>query len=254
VRGKRLYAGCTSAENLRSALIEVDLEAGTVRAGYFDSCNEAMSGSMTSCEAPLFYGNGMAMDSEGRIYLSNMLSHIRLDDGIPSISYEGSGSVTQVVLGAHTLPGKLSFTHRDWFSSGILTDSFMPNGIQIEGELLYYAAGPNINRVEIRPDGNAGAVRMHYAGPPLTYIDDFAVRDGRMVLARSITPGLVALERPDALGFVRELGTYDMDYDSVPSSVTYQADLPLGHSLFPAGSLVVTSFIGGGLYLVTGLE
>jgi hypothetical protein len=44
-----------------------------------------------------------------------------------------------------------------------------------------------------------------------------------------------------------ELGTRDMDFSSVPSSITYQEASE--SAVFPPGSYIVTSFFGGGLYL-----
>jgi hypothetical protein len=146
------------------------------------------------------------------------------------------------------------FTHRPWFSADIVQDGVGPNGIQIEGSVLYYAAGPNINRVDITPEGEAGAARVHYAGPALSYIDDFAVLDGRMALARTIPPAIVALDRAEPFRTARELGTRDMDIDQIPSSISYQADVPAGHPVFPADSLIVTCFFGGGVYTLSGVK
>jgi hypothetical protein len=83
---------------------------------------------------------------------------------------------------------------------------------------------------------------VHYAGAPLTYIDDFAVRDGGLVLAKTMPPAITWVDRAGA-----ELGTRDMDFDSVPSSVSYQD--ASNNNVFPVGSYIVTSFFGGGLYV-----
>lgn len=247
VYGKRLYAGCVLPDLTRAALIEVDTGTRSVRAGYFSSCNAERS--LAPCEYPALYPNGMAADAQGRIYFSNMLSHLRLDSGVPVITVRGSHSVGQVSLDAASqTPGKLSFTYRDWFSSDVVSDGLGPNGVQIEGQTLYYAAGPNINRVQILPDGKAGPAGVHYFGPALTYIDDFAVRDGQMVLARAISPALVALDRARSFGGAPELGTYPMAIDRIPSSVTHP---PATTTIFPADSLIVTAFFGGGLYIAT---
>jgi hypothetical protein len=248
VRGKRLYAGCVLPDFSRTALIEVDTAARSVRAGYFTSCNAEPSSA--PCQYSVLFPNGMAADAAGRIYFSNIISHLSITSDVPEITVEGSHSVGQVTLDANNdQPGKLSFTYRDWFSTDIFSDGLAPNGIQIEGQTLYYAAGANINRVQIQSDGKAGASGVHYTGPALTYIDDFAVRDQQMVLARTLPPALVALDRPDALGVVPELGTYPMDLDRIPSSVTHQAAGP--NPVFPVDSLVVTAFVGGGVYVVT---
>jgi hypothetical protein len=61
-----------------------------------------------------------------------------------------------------------------------------------------------------------------------------AVLEGRMLLARTIPPALVALDAPAQFEKAAEIGTHPMSLDAIPSSVTYQADIPRGQSLFPA--------------------
>jgi hypothetical protein len=248
--GQVLYAACFSPDDMRSSLFQVDTQAGTVRAGYFPPCDPAAS--KTACSP--FYANGMAVDAQGRIYVSNTYAHISLDGENVAINVEGSHSLTQIIVGPNpALPEKLVFETRDWFDGDIFTDGVAPNGVQIENQVLYYAAGPNINAITIGDDGTAGDFRVHYRGPLLSYIDDFAVLDGRMALARTFPPAIVGLDRPSALGIVRELGTSSMSLDAIPSSVSYQADIPVGASLFPKNSLVVTCYFGGGLYDLSGL-
>jgi hypothetical protein len=252
VRGMRLYAACVAPDG-RAALLEVDVSAGKVRAGRFTTCNSEPSA--LPCEDVVFYPNGMAVDAAGRIYLSNTQAHLMALGDSPSISVEGSRSLTQVVLGpASDDAGLLQFTHRDWYTTDIVRDGLAPNGVQIEGDQLYYAAGANIVRIPIGEDGSGGEPSVHYLGPALSYIDDFAVRDGRMAVARTLPPALVALDRAPALGTARELGEFAMSLTSIPSSITYQADVPAGMSLFPPGSLIVTAYFGGGLYVLSGLE
>ena len=242
-RGMRVYASCATA-GWNVSLLEIDLEARSVRAGKFTSCNAQPSHS--PCDPKPFYANGMAIDEAGRIYVSNMLSHLQIQNDPPVISNQGDRTLIQIQLSdEHSSATELSFTHRQWFADDILTDSPSPNGVQIEGSTLYFAAGPNINRVEIREDGSAGPATVHYAGAPLTYIDDFAVHDGSMVLAKTIPPSVTWVDRSG-----KELGTRDMDFSSVPSSVTYQDASE--RTLFPVGSYIVTSFFGGGLYVTAG--
>ena len=249
-QGKRIYAACVGVTpEWRAALLEIDTQARTVRAGYFTSCNAEPASS--PCDPTRLYPNGMAIDAAGRIYVSNMLEHLQLANDTPTIEIEGQGSIRQISVSENSPDARtLVFTHREWFGSDILTDGVGPNGVQIEDQTLYYAAGPNINRVEIGSDGRAGASSVHYQGPALSYIDDFGVLDGRMLLARTLPPALVALDRPAPFGTAPELGTHDMGWDEIPSSVSYQADVPAGNSVFPAGSAIITSEFGGGLYVV----
>lgn len=250
-QGKRIYAACVAANSeWRAALLEIDTQTRSVRAGYFTTCNAEPASS--PCEPLRIYPNGVSIDSAGRIYVSNMIEHLRIADDIPSVQIEGTGSIRQIIMHpSQRDPRQLEFTHRAWYGADIITDGLSPNGIQIEGETLYYAAGSNINRVEIASDGRAGPASVHYTGPALTYIDDFAVLNGRMLLARTIPPELVALDAAPQHGSAKELGTQAMGLDAIPSSVTYQADIPQGNSLFPAGTAIITCEFGGGLYLAS---
>ena len=251
--GMRIYGGCVDAATGRTSLVEVDLTEGTVRAGYLTTCNNTPSAA--PCEYTEIFTNGMGIDAQGRIYVTNTLAHLTLLSDMPSLSFEGTGTIEQIVVDSQASSGRnLVFTHRPWFSADFFQDGGAPNGVQIEGNVLYYAAGPNINRVDITPSGDAGAAVVHYAGPSLSYIDDFAVLDGRMALARTIPPALVALDRAEPFGTARELGTRDMSITQIPSSIAFQADNPAGHPVFPANSLVVTCFFGGGIYALTGIE
>jgi len=248
--GELLYAACYAADG-RSSLLQVDTQAHTVRAGYFTTCN--FTPSTSPCSSPSMYPNGMAVDSQGRVYISNTLSHFTINGSNISVNVQGSDTLSQVIIDPIASQGThLEFRYHDWFSGDILTDSFVPNGIQIEGQTLYYAAGPNINQVEIQGDGTAGLHSVHYLGPALSYIDDFTVRGGRMALARTLPPAIVFLGEAPPGGLAPELGTYPMPLTAIPSSVVFQGALPTGDAVFPVDSLEITSFFGGGLYVLTG--
>ncbi|MET0385286.1 MAG: hypothetical protein ABW321_04970 [Polyangiales bacterium] len=243
-RGNVLYAGCF-AEDARVSLIEVDTVAGTVRAGYLTVCDDAPS--EVACDLVTdIYPNGMSVDAEGRLYFTNMLAQLlRLAGGF-QVEASGSGTVQQVVIDSErSTTTRLAFVRRAWYGSDILTDSPGPNGVQIEDDVLYYAAGPNINKVQINADGTAGEQRVHYWGAPLTYIDDFAVQAGELSLARLMLPGIVLLEPVDFRDTARAADTFDLDFDHAPSSVTIA---PEGNTLFPPGSRIFTSYFGGGVH------
>jgi hypothetical protein len=246
--GDVLYASCYAPDK-RAALLRVDTRANTVRAGYFTSCN--FDPPAADCEYVDLYPNGMAVDGAGRIYVSNTLAYVTLDGTNVAIDVEGTHSLTQIVLEPDPAdPSKLAFRHRVWFDTDIFTDGLGPNGVQIEGNVLYYAGGPNINKLTIRDDGRAGDFRIHYRGPLLSYIDDFAIRRGQMALARAIPPAIVGVDAAPFSGTGREVAAFPMPLDRIPSSLAYQENVPVNQPLFPAGSLVVTSFFGGGLHLL----
>jgi hypothetical protein len=241
-QGEVLYATCVGEE--RAALVQVDLAAGSVRAGYFTTCNAEPAAA--SCQYSTFYPNGMGIDAAGRVYVSDTAAHLG-----ELLAEPGSPTLTQIQVDPQASQGPaLAFRHRAWFSNDIFSDGLSPNGVQIEGDILYYAAGANINKVRIAPDGSAGEFRVHYTGPLATYIDDFAIRDGAIVTAQTLAPGLVALSASPFSGMAHETGSYSLPLDAVPSSVRFQPEgRPLGR-IFPKDSLVVTSYFGGGVQVV----
>jgi hypothetical protein len=197
----------------------------------------------------------MAIDAAGRIYTSDSTTHLTELAGELLGETVGSHTLTQITIdGAASQGTQLVFKHRAWLDNDILGDGFAPNGVQIEGDVLYYVAGSNINKVRILPDGRAGELRVHYEGPFLGIGDDFALKDGQIVLARVITPALVALKPASFTGRASEYKTYDVPLEAVPSSVAYQPENPSAGRVFPKDSLVVTSFFGGGLYVLSKRE
>jgi hypothetical protein len=95
-----------------------------------------------------------------------MLEHLQIANDIPTIQIEGTGSIRQITIGPNSRDSRaLVFSHHDWFGADIVQDGLSRNGIPIQGEVLYYAAGANINRVDIVADGRAGASSVHCSGP-----------------------------------------------------------------------------------------
>lgn len=245
-----VYAACYSTDG-RTSLIAVDTEKDTVRAGYFTSCNDEPS--VLPCTQTLnVYPNGMSVDAEGRIYYTNMFAHLNVAEGQLNIDTSGTGTLHQVTVeDARESGPTLTFKRRPWFGAGILRDSYVPNGVQIEGSSLFYAAGPNINRIEIEQDGRAGAVRTYYVGAPLSYIDDFAVKDGELLISQLLLTQAVVRATPGPNGVLAlPSGSEPLELMTAPSSVT---NVPEGNTVFPQGGALVTSWVGGGVYLLKGL-
>jgi hypothetical protein len=244
-QGELLYAACVDSVNLdRAALLQVDLAQRSVRAGYFTSCNAEQAA--TDCSYTAFYPNGMSIDAAGRVYVSDTAAHLGelLDE-------PGSPTLTQISVDAQASQGaRLVFKHRAWFSNDIFADGLSPNGVQIEGDILYYAAGSNINKVRIAADGSAGEFRVHYEGALASYIDDFAIRDGVIVTAHALPSQLLKLSAADFSGMAQEVGAYDMPLTTAPSSASFQPEGRPAGLIFPAGSLVLTSFFGGGVQVL----
>lgn len=237
VKGAVLYAGCATLES-EAALVQIDTRNRTVRAGAFTSCN--FEPSAQPCSSTKIYPNGMAVDAAGRIYTTNMQANLLANDG------QSGHSIAQITIQAPPEePWKLSFVHRAWLAKNLFVDGIAPNGIQIDGDTLFYVGGANVNAVPILPDGRAGKLRVHFRGPLLTYTDDFALRGSTIVLARTLPSAVVGLA--PAGRTLRELNSCPMTR-FVPSSLTFSPSAQTEAALFPPDTLVVTSFFGGGLY------
>ncbi|MDB4972802.1 MAG: hypothetical protein JWN48_1143 [Myxococcaceae bacterium] len=241
VQSSLIYAGCLASDG-RASFVQVDLERGTVRADILSTCN--LEPPSQPCNSSSIMPNGMAIDEQGRIYVSNMLVHLSLQP------FAATPTLTQIVVEDHPAePSKLRFRHRTWLDSNAFADGPSPNGVQIRGDTLYYAAGPNLNAVPIERDGSAGTLRVFYRGPALSYIDDFGEQGGTFLLARTLLPGVVATLRPRKDGLtLRETASCALPHDAVPSSISYQPALAPESMLFASGTVVVTSYYGGGLY------
>jgi hypothetical protein len=128
-------------------------------------------------------------------------------------------------------------------------DEFFPNGVQIEGNILYYAAGSDIWKIRFKSDYSAGVRQLHYNGSALATIDDFAIEQGYIAYSKVSAPGSVEILKPALLNDeAKHLTTVIMPV--IPSSIVYQKDLPGNNELFEPGSLLVTSFFSGGLYQI----
>lgn len=235
VHGDILYLGCFGSDN-RASLLRVDTQTNEVRAGAFTTCN--FEPAQHPCAPFALYPNGMTVDEAGRIYTSNTQAHIG-----PAYS---DFSVAQIEVEEGGEPGKLSFVFRPWLRKDLGDDGLAPNGLQVRDNVVYYAGGTNLNAIPIEANGTAGPLSVYYRGSPISLIDDFVIRDGYFVVAHALPSDLVAFEAPDGPRAGKEFLTCPMPALGAASSLTAQPEL--ADPLFPVGTLVVTSFFGGGLY------
>jgi hypothetical protein len=246
VQGDVLYAGCFATDG-RASLVQIDTATEEVRAGAFTTCN--FEPGAQPCKPISIYPNGMAIDHEGRIYTSNTQAY-----GIagPAVT---DYSIAQIEIDPEQPdPGQLKFTFRSWLTKNVFNDSVAPNGIQIRDDVLYYVGGANVNAVPILADGKAGPLRVLFSGPAISLIDDFALGDGELLIARALPANIGRLRWPTGAKTAREITTCPMPALGAASSLTYQPTVDSGEGLFPAGTIVVTSFFGGGLYTLPGFR
>lgn len=244
VHGELVYAACATSD-FRASLVQVDLARATVRTGEFTTC--VAEPAATPCASSAMYLNGMSIDDSGRLYATNTATHL---NGGPV-----STSVIQVrVLPDQPDPVKLGFRYRSWLRTDFIADGIVPNGIQIDRGMLYFAAFSNIDVVPIQADGSAGPPSVHYRGDFLSYIDDFYV-DGRgLVLARTLPGDVAAVGARDVLGLARTLGTCRLPGNAIPSSVIRLAAIPGAAAPLNDAGYLVTAFFGGGLYRLNRLH
>ena len=151
-------------------------------------------------------------------------------------------------------PSELHFHFRAWLAKNLLNDGVAPNGVQIRDGVVYYAGGTNVNAIPIREDGSAGKLRVLFTGPLISLIDDFVIGDQELLLARALPANIARLRWPTGAKTAREVTTCPMPALGAASSLAYQPAVTTGAPLFPAGSVVVTSFFGGGLYTLPGFH
>lgn len=242
VQGEVLYAGCFATDG-RAALVQIDTETQEVRAGAFDTCS--FDPAKKPCKPISVYPNGMSIDGQGRVYLSNTQAYT-----LAVTDY----SIAQVEIAKEqTEAGKLDFTFRSWLVKNVFNDSIAPNGIQIRDDVLYYVGGANVNAVPILADGKPGPLKVLFSGPAISLIDDFALGDGELLLARALPANIGRLSWSSSAR-TREINTCPMPALGAASSLTYQPEVEGSEPLFPAGTIVVTSFFGGGLYTLPGFR
>ncbi len=129
--------------------------------------------------SPVWY-NGMAVHSSGDIYMTAS-AHMFPKAAIVKLQLDSSSD--------------LSFTLSDW---KINTNEFMPNGIRIDGDTMYYVGGQQVYKIAINGDGSAGFPRQIYFAGLDRLMDDLAVVNGKVVVSEF--PLLGALLGIDGLG------------------------------------------------------
>ncbi|QUM76698.1 hypothetical protein HWV00_10910 [Moritella sp. 24] len=238
-----LYAACIqtggflglNTEAVSLFQVETTLNSERIKTGHMTDSNFIYGDGEESFDPNWFMANGMAVDSEGHIYISNS----------KAVLAPNRDSISQVTITDNGDSRFLDFNHKTWISGHEL----FPNGVQIEGDTLYYTSGSNILKVKINADFSASDVNVHYKGTNLAMIDDFAIHEGYIAYSKISVPGSVVILTPAE--FEDEAKRYAaIPMAVIPSSVVYQSNLPEGNPLFDEGSLLVTSFLSGGLYRI----
>ena len=242
-KGTKLYAACAKSSGLFGlgaesiSLYQVETTPGQVfiKTGRMEDSNFLQQDHEKAFDPNWFFANGMAVDAAGHVYISNTKASLA----------NNRDAISQVTITDTGHSNFLDFKHQTWLTS----NKFLPNGVQIEDDVLYYAAGSDIWKVRIQNDFSAGEPRTHFDGSALATIDDFAIEQGYIAYSKVSAPGSVVVLKPASFDYqAKHLTTVIMPV--IPSSIAYQKDLPGNNELFEPGRLLVTSFFSGGLYQI----
>lgn len=203
----------------------------------------------TLLQTPLLSSNGMAVDNNGDLYISNSMSFMANLSGIPGVP-----AIVKVSLGD-------TIIESPWLAAD--QGGMSPNGLQYQNGSLYLASGNSLTKIQIQEDGTAGAVTPVYMADPSILIDDFDIKNNIIAASqiKTIIPDIVLMLYPDAVipeepiskvvlintRNGKELGEQSFSGKALPSSVKFGK-----WPLFESYSLIVTDAIGtGGLYQLT---
>ena len=176
--------------------------------------------------------NGMAVGPDGSIYIS-----------------DSNSVVTTIMKVTITNPDTFEFTVEPWLSKEYAIN--MPNGIQIEGDLMYFADRYKIRTIKIEADA-PGAVEDFYTTDNSMLIDDFAITPTHLAIAEisymsAVMNGAgagghtIILDKEDG----KQLQKIEATQKYQPSSVIYDSE-----GIFAEDALFVTDYFLGGLYLI----
>ncbi len=187
----------------------------------------------------IFHGNGMAVDDYGDIYITNSLALVKEEPSVIKISVENTDLFT--------------ISKQAWMAE---SHGIYPNGIQIEGNIVYYTGGNNLYSIKINDDEerSAGDPNQLYTTPFLNLIDDFAVLPDRVVVTQFSFLGLLSPDTAQGSKLVmlsKQEGQVQSDILNqiylksgfIPSSVAH-----VKGDIFEKNAIFVTSFFTGALY------
>lgn len=226
--GAVLYGSCSAGADVTNPSA----------AAFFRMIPGEAVGTFESVEAteypePVWY-NGMAVDSAGDVYMS------------ASANKFPKASIVKLHIDN---PATLSFTLTDW---KININEFMPNGIHIENDTVYYVGGQAVYKIAINADGSAAFPSVIYRTGFDRLMDDLTITDDAIVVSEfSLLDALLGTTMgPSLLVFIDKNASWwqrpiTQDTGSVVvSSLVEDKNGVLGGP----GDLILTSFFQGGIY------
>lgn len=178
--------------------------------------------------------NGMAVGPDGSIYIS---------DSQNAYSMTKSAPIFKVVV---TNDATFEFTVEDWLGTEHIIK--FPNGVQIEGDTMYFADHYKVRTIKIEENG-PGAVEDFYTTTSANMIDDLTITPDYIAISEikypastsgsNVTGHVILLDKEK--GDVVQQIAADKIYE--PSSIIYDHD-----GIFGEESLFVTDYFKSGLY------
>lgn len=231
--GTYLYAACSiyRSENVldrigkpeKAALVQVlpgHQHNHEVRTHYFDQ--------------PKWY-NGMAMLDSDTLLMSSSLSGILT----AAISGVEGGAIDQVDILDR---GSLSVNVSTWLDESLFY--FLPNGIQSDGESVFFVGGQNVFRVPVRSDGSAGYPRLLHQVALNKVLDDFTIDGDQLVIAEDAIINGLGL---NSITLVNKRGS--LAPPKILTGMTQLSSLMVDPGTFgTAGDFIGTSFFQGGIH------
>lgn len=175
--------------------------------------------------------NGMAVGTDGSLYLSDTNASL------------GILKKTAIVKLTFIDESTLEFITEPWLPASALYS--LPNGIQIDGDSLYFVGGHNLWKIKIRADGSASFPILKYHTHGVTKLmDDLVILPNEIAVAEfGLINGLgfnkIVFIKRRGFGFPKRIRT---GLTQLSSLAWEQGDL------FTPGSFVGTSFLQGGLH------
>lgn len=251
-----LYAACTaSKEPASDGGVAMPLWSDLIRVDLTKDESDPARVATTRLRGRNFFPNGMAVDERGFIYISNTMS---------SMAALLTGKVNPAVIRVRVVDEE-KFEIKKKPVVSMAEGGLAPNGLQIEGDRLWFVSGSTLYEAQIVKKGLRN-LRPIYIASSTRMFDDFAVLpEGIIVIAEIPSPmTLGSLIQPDSwppandpsqLTFVSTgadslpvpaggvIFEYEFEHPMTPSSVTLVED-DNGPALY------VTDYFSGGLHRV----
>ena len=235
--GNTIYATCTifvpTDENIlglrptTASLYRIDLDNGyidTVLLPYLDDN---------------FAANGMAVMANGDILLSNFVADI-----IP-----GEAAIIKVSI---VDDENFEVEWSDWLSAE--KGGKAPNGLQIEGNTLYFASGNTLSKIIIDENGEAESIEKLYSTIFTNILDDLAILEDSIAVAEISYPGVSPVDVQNITFIDKDSGKL-VSIVPMPDNTAKPSSISLAKgNLFPGDALIITDYFNGGLYMLTGYE